>query len=90
VVDCDNECEWGGLALDDGRASEMATWWYGGEGERVTRCVRLGTGTNTGGNVSLSFACTYGGRRCDADVSCGCWRLWLGALWRSPAREKGR
>jgi hypothetical protein len=71
-VDCDNEWEWDGLALDDGRASETATWWYGGDGERVTRWVRLGTGTSTGGTANLSFACTWGGRRCDVDVSCGC------------------
>lgn len=52
--ECDSENERVCLGLDDGRASEAATWWwcwwcgrcwlYGGVGERVTKRARLGTG----------------------------------------------
>lgn len=52
--ECDSENEWDGLGLDDGRASEAA-WEYGGDGERVTKCVRLGTGAAM---VSLSLTGT--------------------------------
>lgn len=45
--DCNSENEWDGLCLDDGRASEVAAWEYGGDGERVTKCDRLGTGKDT-------------------------------------------
>jgi hypothetical protein len=65
--DCGSENEWDGLGLDDGRASEAA-WEYGGDGERVTKCVRLGTGAEV--MVSLSLTGTYG-RRFDTDVICG-------------------
>jgi hypothetical protein len=55
--ECDSENEWDGcLGLDDGRASE-AMWEYGGDGERVTKCVRLGTG-GTAEMVSLSLTGT--------------------------------
>jgi len=65
--DWDSENEWDGLCLDDGRASEAA-WEYGGDGERVTNSVRLGTGA--GEIASLSLTGTYG-RRFDTDVICG-------------------
>jgi hypothetical protein len=47
--DWDPENEWDGLCRDDGRASEAA-WEYVGDGERVTKCVRLGVSLSlTGG-----------------------------------------
>jgi hypothetical protein len=54
--ECDSENEWDGLGLDDGRASEAA-WEYVGDGERVTKCVRLGTGV-AAEVVSLSLTGT--------------------------------
>ena len=51
--ECDSENEWDGLGLDDGRASEAA-WEYVGDGERVTKCVRLGTGTAEVASLSLT------------------------------------
>lgn len=50
---CDSENEWDGLGLDDGRASEAA-WEYCGDGERVTKCVRLGTGAAEMVSLSLT------------------------------------
>lgn len=66
--DIDSENEWVGLGLDDGRASEVAAWaWMydGGDGERVTKWARLGTGETVG--------FTWAGAYCrgfDTDVIC--------------------
>lgn len=66
--DIDSENEWVGLGLDDGRASEVAAWaWMydGGDGERVTKWARLGTGETAG----LTWAGAYC-RGFDTDVIC--------------------